>query len=142
MARAAQQVIDALAARLAPMAATGGRVYTDRAWPLDEAALPAWVLTLGEASVSPYTADGIDRHEQPVEARVFARAVSGLDDVLQALASTGQALLFAAPRPYGLQLAGDPMRLGGDAEDATGSLALQLRATFFARAGQPETILS
>jgi len=143
MDSAEQQVIDALAARLVPMAATAGRVYTDRTWPLDGAALPAWKLELADVQSRPYTTDGVDRREVLIDARVYARAVSDLPAALQALSAAGQALLFAAPRPWGLQLDGAPQRLPGpEGEAAAGSLQLRLRALVFVRAAQPGTILN
>lgn len=140
MALAAAQVIDALAARLVPLAATGGRVYTSRAWPLD--VLPAWRVTAGPEQVQRVSVpDNLHQHDLDVDARAYARAVADLDDTLHALAAGGLPLLFAAPIPYGLQLTGIDRDTTGDGEAAVGSITLRLRAQYFTDPAAPETII-
>ncbi len=140
MALASAQVVDALAARLAPLGATGGRVYTSRAWPLD--VLPAWRVTAEDEQVEPDTVDPINRHVLDVAATASARAVADLDDTLHALAAGGLALLFAPPVPYGLQLAGIERRMAADGEAAVGQITLRLRTTIWVDPATPETIYS
>lgn len=142
MALAAAQVIDALAARLVPVAATAGRVYTSRAWPLDEASLPAWRVTAADEVVEPASIDGINTHRLDVDAVATVRATADLDDAMHALASGGLPLLFAAPVPYGLQLTGIGRELATEGDAAVGRITLRLRALFFVAPAQPETILS
>lgn len=140
MALAAAQVIDALAARLVPMTATAGRVYTSRAWPL--VTLPAWRVTAEDEAVEEATTEPWNRHDLSINASAVARAVDDLDDTLHALAASGLALLFAPAAPYGLQLAGITRQLSTDGEAAVGVLTLRLRCFFFADPAAPETILS
>lgn len=144
MTLAAAQVVDAVAARLIPMAATGGRVFTSRTWPLAEAELPAWRVTAGDEQVS---AAGLDvnapqQHELDVEAAVVARATADLDDALHALAESGLSLLFATQPPHALLLMGIRRGLQGDGEAALGVLQLRLRALFFTVPSAPGTIVS
>ena len=68
MALAAAQVIDALAARLVPLAATGGRVYTSRAWPLTD--LPAWRVTAEDEAVQQAAVEPWNQHDLFVNARL------------------------------------------------------------------------
>lgn len=140
MALAAAQVIDALAARLVPLAATGGRVYSSRAWPLD--VLPAWKVTAAAEQVQRVSVpDNLHQHDIDIDARAYARAVADLDDTLHALAAGGLPLLFAPPIPYGLQLTGIDRDMAGDGEAAVGSITLRLRAQFFTDPAAPETII-
>lgn len=140
MALAAAQVIDALAARLAPLTATGGRVYTSRGWPLD--VLPAWRVVAADEAVAPDTVEPINRHELDVEATAFTRATADLDDALHALAAGGLALLFAPTVPYGLRLAGISRQVQSDGEASVGAVTLRLSTTFWVDPATPETIYS
>jgi hypothetical protein len=143
MALAAAQVVDAIAARLVPMVATGGRVYTSRAWPLAESELPAWRVTAEDESATPdIVSDGTNRHDLTLNATAYARATADLDDALHALAATGLALLFAPAVPYGLQLQRISRRMGDDGEDALGAITLQLSCIYWVNPASPETIYS
>lgn len=142
MTLAAAQVIDALAARLVPMPATGGRVHTSRTWPLAEGDLPAWRVIAADEQAERVSTDGLHVHTLTVEAKAYARAVADLDDALHALASAGMALLFAAPAPYSLQLAGIDRATEGQGEAAVGAITLRLIATFYTYPAQPDTIVS
>jgi hypothetical protein len=142
MALAAAQVIDALAARLVPLAATGGRVYTSRLWPLAEADLPAWRVTVADEQVERVSLENINLHRLEVTAVAYVRAAANSDDAMHALAAGGLPLLFAAPLPYGLQLTAIDRDAPGDGEAAMGRITLRMQATFFANPAQPETILS
>lgn len=143
MALAAAQVIDAIAARLVPLSATGGRVYTSRAWPLAEADLPAWRVTAEDEAVEPAAVpEPINAHTLDIAARAFARAASNLDDALHALAAGGLALLFAPTVPYGLELVGLQRQLSTEGEASVGVITLRLRATYWVNPAAPETIYS
>lgn len=142
MALAAAQVVDALATRLAALAATSGHVSTSRWWPWSEAELPACnVIAQGEQVSPAAVGDRIGQHALNVDCVFTARAAADLDDTLHALAAGALPLLFAPPVPYGLQLVGIDRRVDGDGEAAVGRITLQLVATFFADAAAPETIL-
>lgn len=140
MALAAAQVVDALAARLVPLAASAGRVYSSRAWPLTD--LPAWRVTAEDEQVQQATLEPWNQHELSINASGFARAVADLDDALHALAAGALALLFAAPVPYDMRLTGISRQLATDAEAAVGLVTLRLRCTFFVDPAAPETIIS
>lgn len=143
MALAAAQVIDAVAALLVPMAATGGRVYTSRTWPLTEADLPAWRVIAQDERVELATIDrSAQQHTLALDAQATARSVADLDDTLHALAASGLALLFAGTPPYGLQLTGIARDLGAEGEAAVGRITLQMQATYFTAPLAPEFILS
>lgn len=142
MALAAAQVIDALAARLVPMPATAGRVYTSRAWPLAEADLPAWRVTAEGEDVAPAMIEPINQHKLRVAARCIAMATADLDDALHALAASGLALLFAGSVPYGLVLDGIRRQLATENEAKVGVITLDLTCTFYVAPATPETIQS
>lgn len=142
MALAAQTVVDAIAARLVPMAATAGRVATSRTWPWSEAELPAWRVTAENEAVEEAAVDPFNQHDLSISASASSRAVQDLDDVLHALAATGLALLFAPPVPYALRLTGIERRLSTEGEAAAGQITLQLQCRYFVAPEAPETIIS
>jgi hypothetical protein len=129
MALAAAQVVDALAARLAPQALGTGGVRTSRLWPWAEAELPAVRVFAADEQVLPTTVgESINQHTLGVDAQYTLRAAADADDAMHALAEAGLALLFAAPLPHGLlQRAG--RLLGG--------LALRRGESGQARRAQP-----
>jgi hypothetical protein len=142
MTLAAAQVIDAIAARLVPMAATGGRVATSRAHPWGEAELPAWRVTAEDERVELAMMEPVNQHDLSILARASTRAVADLDDALHALAAAGLALLFALPVPHALQLEGIQRGMASEGEAAVGVITLRLRATFFVDPAAPETLVS
>lgn len=142
MTLAAQQVVDALAARLVPMAATGGRVATSRTWPWAEVELPAWRVTAEDEAVEEAATDPFNQHDLSISASASSRAVQDLDDTLHALAASGLTLLFAEPVPHSLRLTGIQRRLSTEGEAATGLVTLQLQCRYFVAPSAPETIIS
>lgn len=141
MALAAAQVVDALAALLAPVALSGGRVYTSRLWPLTDGELPAWRVTAETEDVQPSTLDGVNQHDLEVAASGYVRATEDIDDAMHALAEQGLAALFAGTPPYGLQLVGID-RETNDGEAAHGVIRLRLATQYFVRASAPGTFVS
>lgn len=142
MALAAQQVVDALAARLVPMVATAGRVATSRTWPWAEAELPAWRVTAEDEAIEEAATDPFNQHDLVINATASTRAVQDIDDVLHALAASGLALLFAPPVPYALRVTGIQRRLSTEGEAAVGQITLQLQCRYFVAPEAPETIIS
>ena len=142
MALAAAQVLDALAARLVPMVATAGRVYTSRMWPLTEASLPAWRLVAADELLERVDLAGLHRHSLELEATAYARATADLDDALHALAASGLPLLFADPVPYDLTALSISRNVTTEGEASMGAITLRLMATFYAHPATPETIVS
>jgi hypothetical protein len=143
MALAAAQVVDAVAARLVPMVATGGRVYTSRTWPLAEADLPAWRVTAEEELLEVVDISSqLQQHTLGVTAVCSTRATADLDDALHALAASGLALLFAGNPPNALQCVRITRGLATEGEAAVGAITLELQALFFTVPAAPETIIS
>jgi hypothetical protein len=142
MALAAAQVVDAQAAKLVPMTATAGRVYTSRLWPLAEADLPAWRVTAGTERVAPADLEGtLQEHQLEVLAQCSTRATADLDDALHTLAAAGLTLLFAGVPAYGLQLDAIERELATEGEAAVGRITLRMSALFHTAPSAPETIL-
>lgn len=142
MALAAKTVTDALAARLVPLAATGGRVFTKRTVQLEESDLPCWRVVAGPEPTTPLSFGGANQHALDVECRAYARDTDDLEDVLSALIADGMALLFAAPVPYGLQLGPINRNVVTVGEAAAGVFSFIARATYVVHPAQPETLLS
>jgi hypothetical protein len=143
MALAAAQVVDALAARLAPQALGTGGVRTSRLWPWAEAELPAVRLFAADEQVEISTiGEQINRHTLAVDAQYTLRAVADADDAMHTLAEAGLALLFAEPLPHGLQLAGINREAATEGEAAVTRITLQLQCTYFVAPAAPGVILS
>lgn len=143
MALAAAQVIDALAARIDALGAYTGRVFTSRAWPLDEASLPAWRVTAEDEEIGGATLGNyVHEHTLQVEARGYCRATANLDDAMHAMAVAALPVLFAAPVPYALEHKGIGREMATEGEAAVGVITLRLQAKFFTAPTAPETILS
>lgn len=142
MTLAAKQVTDALAARLLPMVATGGRVYQTRTLRITDADLPCWRVIAASEMVEAYTIAGDNKHTLNVLVGAFARDTATLEDDLSALIAAGQALLFADPKPYGLELAAIDRDVSTVGEAAVGVFTLTVRATYIVNPKNPETLLS
>lgn len=145
MALAAAQVVDALAARLAPVVLSGGRVYTSRLWPLTEADLPAWKVTAQDETVDSAQLDGLlGQHTLSIEAAGFVRATADIDDAMNALAAAGLTALFVDPIPLpnvAMRLEGIDRDITQDGEASMGVIRLRIATTFFTNPAEPEIIL-
>lgn len=143
MALAAAQVVDALAARLAPQALGPGGVRTSRTWPWAEADLPAVRLFAADEQVLPTTVgEAINQHTLGIDAQYTLRATADADDAMHALAEAGLALLFTPPLPHGLELTGISREAATDGEAAVTRITLQLQCTYFVAPAAPGVILS
>jgi len=142
MALAAAQVVDALAARLTPVVATGGRVYTSRWWPITEGELPAWQVLAEDEAVEPADLDGVNVHRLTVQCAGYTRAVNDLDDRLHDLAEAGLTALCALPRIHGAQITAIDRTVEQTGEAAVGVIRLRLETTFYVAQTAPGTILS
>lgn len=143
MALAAQQVVAELVSRLTPVAATAGRVYPSRTWPLADADLPAWLVYVDSEPVDQQALDGdLHMHSPTIACRAVTAATADLDVALNALAAAGIAALFAEPRRWGLRLAGINRAMASQGESRLGTVTLLVQCDFIAAVTAPETILS
>lgn len=152
MPLASAQVVDALAARLSGQPLAGTRVYTSRAWPLSEDALPAWKVVAVDEDIEPQTVHSptLQHHALQVELQGYAKAVANLDDALHALASEALTVIFNAPgapdalsalTSTSINVRRIERALQKDGEAVLGLVTLTLRAEFRTRSNAPETIL-
>lgn len=141
MALAAAQIVDAVAARLVPMAATGGRVFTSRSWPLSEAELPAWRVLAQSESIEEISFDGLERHSLQISCEAYASATANLDDALHDLAAAGLALIHATPTTLLLKTSGIERRFSTEGEAEIGSISITLDSIFHTYKTAPETII-
>lgn len=143
MALASAQVVDQLVTRLQSVAATGGRVYPSRTWPLADPDLPAWRVYVQDEPAEQIGMDGdLHRHTPTITCRAYTAATADLDDALNALAAAGMSALFADPRPHGLQLTAINRGMAAEGEARLGTVTLLVQVEFYANASAPETILS
>lgn len=140
MTLAAAQVVNTIAAR---MAGAGLRAETSRLWAFAEADLPAWKVTAEpEDCELQSVGDDIHLHTLTVQLHGIVRAVSDADDSLHAITAQALAAVFAKPAPFDLALAGITRDLATEGEAAVATVSIAVRAAFYARASEPETILS
>lgn len=85
---AAEQVVQAVAQRMRGLP-LGAEVNTDRAWPLNVKALPAWQVFAGDEEVRPLTLsqNPTMQYQMPVECRGYVLATEQLDTQMNALAA-------------------------------------------------------
>lgn len=142
MTLAAAQVVAAVQTRLVDVAATAGRVYTSRPWPLDEDSLPAWTVAATDESVESLTVHWPRQqlHELSIEASVHHRVVTGVDTALHTLVAAGLTELFQTEPPYTLRLAGIARDVQTSAEAAIATHTIRLVASYVTTANAPETI--
>jgi hypothetical protein len=142
MSLAAAQVIDALVARITPLAATAGRVVSSRAWPWSEDELPACRVIAQDEPVEQAASDvPFNVHRLDVEVQYTTRVTADLDDQLHSLAVGALPLLFAPPIPYALQLTGISRQVSTEGEAAVGRISLMCNATFYVNPTAPETLI-
>lgn len=140
MVLAAEQVVQAIAERLAAMQVTD--LVLDMP-PIDEAELPCWEVAAEDESIETVDLGGLCEHTLTVRASGYARQTEGLRTYLNnTLAAEALALLFAAPVPYALELQALRRRLVTVGEAAAGAVDILLQATYFVQPADPETIVS
>jgi hypothetical protein len=146
---AAAQVVEAIADLLRGVTGWDDKVFTDRAWPLAEAELPAWKVLADDEEIEPTgpTFPALQKHELVVLCEGSARAVSGLDAALNGLAATALATLFASKSAASLSPLNCSMAvtrisrdMTSEGEAAVGRITLALRVRFHTFNNDPETI--
>ena len=141
MALAAAQDVDAVAARLVPTVAAG-RVYTDRAWPVEQEGLPAWLVFAGDEAVQTIAIDGtVEQHDLLVECRGLVSATVAIDDAMNNLAAAGLTAIHAAAFSFALHTDSIVRAMASDNGAEIASVTVRLRATFFTNASAPETLI-
>lgn len=141
MALAAAQVVDALAARLVPVALSGGRVYTSRLHPLEEVDLPAWRVTADAEDVEISHIDGTNVHTLLVECSGYVKATADVDDAMHNLAAQGLTATLATPPLYGSQLQNIERETTQEGQAQVGVIRIRIATQFYVRPEAPETIV-
>lgn len=142
MALAAAQVVDALAARLGPVVLSGGRVYTSRLHPLEEAELPAWRVTAESEDVEISHIDGTNVHTLLVDCTGYVKATSDVDDAMHNLAAQGLTAALATPPLYGSQLQAIERETTQEGPAQMGLIRIRIATQFYVRPEAPETIVT
>lgn len=144
MALAAEQVVQAVAARLAGQTVAGTKVYTSRMWPISDSHLPAVKIFAGDEN-SRLSEVATRVHEAELEVNVagLVRSVDELDQDMNALAAEMLEAIFSdEPVPYDLELTKTLRDVRTEGQADVGQITLQLRAKYFYDAAAPETIVS
>lgn len=137
MALAAAQVVDAIAAALAGSAAGG--VFTDRAWPIDVAALPAWKVYATDEQINPATIGDTEEHQLVVECRGIVAAVAGLDDAMNNLAAAGLAAIHGATFSNFVAFTdGITRRMAQEGGADVAVVTVRIATQFYTRAATPQ----
>lgn len=153
MPLAAAQIIDAIAARMTGLPLAGARVFTSRAWPLAEDALPAWRVLAENEDIEPTTVhpNARQEHRLQVELHGYARAVNDLDDALHALTAQALESVFSLTPPADALAALRPKlqmtqrrierRLEADGQAVLGEVVITLRVVFSTRVSEPQSLV-
>jgi len=140
MALAAAQVVDAIAARLAGTAAGG--VFTDRAWPINQAALPVWKVYATDESIEAATIASTEEHRLIVECRGIVAATVGLDDAMNDLAAAGLAAVHTGTyTSFSVQTDGISRVMGQENGADVAVVTVRLMAQFFTQAASPQAFV-
>ena len=105
---ASQQIIEALKTRLAGNTDAGSRVYSDRAFPLDEAKLPAIRIFELEEQITPQTVHYpvLQQHDLAIAVEHCVKDTAGVDATLAALRLQTLTALFDTAAHATLGIAG------------------------------------
>ena len=134
--------------------AAGAKVYTDRAWPVDESELPTLQVFSGEESMTPMTVHWPSLQDHRLELLLVGkvRAVSGIDEtmnvfiaqILTKLYGTQAAATLAPLAGVRLEPPGDRTVIRTPQEDAQAAFAhftVRAIACFKTMSNAPETIV-
>lgn len=140
MTLAAQQVVDAIASRLA---GTATLVTTKRMHPLEDANLPAWKVLPNGDDIDTSIDGGLEDHGLEVVCTGTVRATDDIDDALGALVAAGLTAIHGTQAPqFTVATAGvSPPRLVGDGEASMAAVDVRLRCKYFTVPTAPETLL-
>lgn len=157
MALASAQVVDAVAARITGLALSGNRIYTSRAWPIDEKTLrtvgPAGRVFAVDEDITPQTIHAPTRqqHALQIELEGLVREVENVDDEMHALAAQWLTALFSTTPPadalaaLGAKVLLTQRRIEremqSDGQASIGRVLITLRAEFHTRSNAPDTIV-
>lgn len=97
MTLAAAQVVARLKANLIAAATVAGtKVYSDRAWPIDEAELPTLQVFCGDEAITPMVVHWPSLQEHRLELLLVGkvRAVAGIDETMNAFVAQVLAALY------------------------------------------------
>lgn len=150
MALAAAQCIDRIAELLvAASTAAGVRVWTDRAWPVDETELPSIQVFAADEEINPQTVHWPPLQEHRLRVLVVGkcRAAAGIDDTFNTLALEIQQALFGTLAAATLApLSGVQMQhvatervMAEEGQAVLASVTVHLRVTYHTNANDPET---
>ena len=146
---ASAQAIDAVAALIASVSGMSAKVFTSRAWPINDAILPCWRVQAEDEEITQQGVSfpTVQQHDLIVHAHGYARATADLDDVLHAMAAAALTKLFASaassrlsPLNCSMALTRIERALVEEGEAAVGRITLALRVRFVTRSNAPETI--
>lgn len=144
-----QQIREAAAAAVTSLATTGSRVHQSRVYPLEEAGLPALLVSTGPEVVETETLGRPRTQWRTLDLVIeaVARATSNLDDTLDtiakevevALAANGQAWLAGLAKDA--ELARLEPELDGSGEKPTGRMRLTYEVHYATQETAPDTAL-
>jgi hypothetical protein len=140
---ASAQVVSAVVGRINGHTAAGANVAADRFWPWAESDLPAWrVGTVSEDVTETWLDGSTVEVDVNVDAIASVKALTGLQQAMDAIAAQALPFIFTAPVPYGLQLLGISREEQTGGESTLGDITVHLRAHIAFNVTAPETLIS
>lgn len=142
MTLAAAQVLDELAARVAPMPSLASALQTTREDGVTLVDLPAAWLWADDESAERVTMD-VDIHQVQLDGvlRLIVADAAALDDAMNAAASEAMALLFASPAPYALEWTGTRRVPATRGAARCGEITITWRATYHVDPAAPDVLV-
>ena len=141
MQLAAAQVVEALAARVAPMPSLASPLQTTREDGVTPVDLPAAWLWGDDESAELASTEGIHQVQLDGVLRLIVADAEHLDDAMNTAAAEAMALLFAAPAPYGLEWTGTRRVPATRGAVRCGEISINWRATYHVDPAAPDVLV-
>lgn len=141
-----QQVREAMVSVITGQTSAGSRVYSNRVLPTAEAQLPfVSVSVVQDAAVRETIGPlGTTQRTLEIEAKVYAKATKDVDDVLDGIASSIEAAVYADDSFGGIcrycQIEETTIDFASEAETTIGELTMTFEAQTRVRPADPETV--
>ena len=141
MTHARKTIRDDVVTTLTGLTTTGSRVHDTRIFPLSESGLPCLAVYAGDENVERAALGNMLERQLELVVRCYARATSGVEDVLDQIAEEVETALTSATGAKDLVLRSSEPEYSdeGDMQIATRSIVFDV--TYYTDAGAPGTPL-
>lgn len=138
---ARQAIREAAVTALTGLTTTGSRVYDSRIFPLSEASLPCITVYTADESIEPQAIGGLMSRQMDLVVRGYARALTGVEDVLDSIAEDVETALTSIAGVKYLVLRTIETELDGEGDMPIAAITLTFTAEYYTDAGAPGTAI-